>query len=497
MKNWKYIEGAEGIKIGNEKAISSTFHINDYGVEVGKWSWDWQGKAPDEKKQNEIAHKIKSYVQQINKNVPAGDSDERDEVFSKLDKFVRSQGLNKKIGNIKDDAKAKELYKKMMDAKEIAEEWGRASNYQKKDNLEGGRKAAEDAYRKAKKEYEDYAMNSKTGNKNLDWDVGNIDWDVGIFNGQWYITRNGQKLKGPFRSMKEAERYLDGHKWELQDKYGNKKTGNETLHEYATSKPRVINEEKTGAEEFFKKLSDDVNEREKNDDKEIKLVGNETYQHKLYPNKYVIIEGNNYKIVTDGKVEKSGVLTDAVLYGINQTYKRVGNSKVGNVQYHKVGKITIKLEANDDDWTVYDTNGHELKSGKGGLGRAKTWAEHFARFTNKRTGNSASNDKFAYVMREFDEGKLKTPDGKVVTDPAQAKAIAYSESKKTENGLARARKAMNADSVIKYKGFTIKYRPFSGKYYISSGPNDTYVGKYAYKEYSSEQDAKDAIDGLK
>ena len=61
---------------------------------------------------------------------------------------------------------------------------------------------------------------------------------------------------------------------------------------------------------------------------------------------------------------------------------------------------------------------------------------------SKLVGNSASDDKFAYVMREFDEGKLKTPDGKVVTDPAQAKAIAYSESKKTENGLARARNAI-------------------------------------------------------
>lgn len=56
--------------------------------------------------------------------------------------------------------------------------------------------------------------------------------------------------------------------------------------------------------------------------------------------------------------------------------------------------------------------------------------------------NSSSDDKFAYVMREFDEGKLKTPDGKVVTDPAQAKAIAYSESKKAENGLTRARNAI-------------------------------------------------------
>ena len=51
-------------------------------------------------------------------------------------------------------------------------------------------------------------------------------------------------------------------------------------------------------------------------------------------------------------------------------------------------------------------------------------------------------------MREFDEGKLKTPDGKVVTDPAQAKAIAYSESKKTENGLARARNAMACNKEI-------------------------------------------------
>ena len=66
----------------------------------------------------------------------------------------------------------------------------------------------------------------------------------------------------------------------------------------------------------------------------------------------------------------------------------------------------------------------------------------YKRVSNSKTGNEASDDKFAYVMREFDEGKLKTPDGKVVTDPAQAKAIAYSESKKTENGLARARKAI-------------------------------------------------------
>ena len=68
--------------------------------------------------------------------------------------------------------------------------------------------------------------------------------------------------------------------------------------------------------------------------------------------------------------------------------------------------------------------------------------KRFEREYGVKAKNDKSDDKFAYVMREFDAGKLKTPDGKVVTDPAQAKAIAYSESKKTENGLARARKAI-------------------------------------------------------
>lgn len=59
---------------------------------------------------------------------------------------------------------------------------------------------------------------------NPDWNVGNFDWNVSNFNGQWYITKNGQKFKGPFPSMEEAARYLDGHKWELEYKLGKSKT---------------------------------------------------------------------------------------------------------------------------------------------------------------------------------------------------------------------------------------------------------------------------------
>lgn len=236
-------------------------------------------------------------------------------------------------------------------------------------------------------------------------------------------------------------------------------------------------------------------------------VGNETYQHKLYPDKYVIIEGKNYKIVTDGKVEKSGELTDAVLYGINQTYKRVGNFKTGKsalkpgdrVQSYGVQGTVRKVEGENSDniygepiieveWdngTVKKVGEHYLRKIGNKVGNSKwelpdgstatveddgtikikkprdssiyttkLWdkeraEKQLAQKGAKKVGNSASDDKFAYVMREFDEGKLKTPDGKVVTDPEQAKAIAYSESKKTENGLARARNAMAKNKKVK------------------------------------------------
>lgn len=62
---------------------------------------------------------------------------------------------------------------------------------------------------------------------------------------------------------------------------------------------------------------------------------------------------------------------------------------------------------------------------------------------NKKTGNETkAEEKFGKVMGEYEEGALKTPQGKTVTDPAQAKAIAYSEADKVDN-LKRARNAMN------------------------------------------------------
>ena len=74
---------------------------------------------------------------------------------------------------------------------------------------------------------------------------------------------------------------------------------------------------------------------------------------------------------------------------------------------------------------------------------------------NKKVCNETKGErKFGKVMGEFEEGSLKTPQGKTVTDPAQAKAIAYSEADKVDN-LKRARNAMNKkvknSSVREYK----------------------------------------------
>lgn len=119
--------------------------------------------------------------------------------------------------------------------------------------------------------------------------------------------------------------------------------------------------------------------------------------------------------------------------------------KVGN----KVGNAKSIWELPDGRMaTVKEDGTVEIKKkGDSSLYVYKVWDKERAerqleRKGAKKVGNSASDDKFAYVMREFDEGKLKSSSGETVTDPEQAKAIAYSESKKAENGLVRARKAM-------------------------------------------------------
>jgi len=121
---------------------------------------------------------------------------------------------------------------------------------------------------------------------------------------------------------------------------------------------------------------------------------------------------------------------------LEKKLKNIGN-KVGNSTYD----ITERDYENEYKTLVRERN--NVQEGSPEYKKIQKRLEEIRKKLGRSPfGNSASDDKFAYVMREFEEGKLKSSSGDIVTNPEQAKAIAYSESKKAENGLSRARMAM-------------------------------------------------------
>lgn len=305
----------------------------------------------------------------------------------------------------------------------------------------------------------------------------------------------------------ESEMRKDVSEWVLhngnpEDFVNNKgmETGNETMREWATSKPKSVG---NSDREFFKELTDDAKKEEKKDDEEIEKVGNQSPQERLNQDLSIIKEECRKKGTS---LSFSELAKELEKYGWNFNELRklklpvsVGNSKVGNAAYDmtdrdyeneykslvqkrnnvqrgtkeyeeiqkRLDEIRKKLGRSPFGNKIFNAKcGNSIVSEYNAeiqrltrkaeqlrrMGQGKSAMEvekqieklgkELYEYDHKPTKNSASDDKFAYVMREFDEGKLKTPDGKVVTDPAQAKAIAYSESKKAENGLTRARNAI-------------------------------------------------------
>ena len=115
---------------------------------------------------------------------------------------------------------------------------------------------------------------------------------------------------------------------------------------------------------------------------------------------------------------------------------------------------------------------------------------------NSKTGNeeTKAERKFGKVMGEFEEGALKTPQGKTVTDPAQAKAIAYSEADKVDN-LKRARNAMNKKTgnadVTLWKGNDSAYIKEDGTVqYLESNAFETDRDKFESQEVAIRELAK-------
>lgn len=148
-------------------------------------------------------------------------------------------------------------------------------------------------------------------------------------------------------------------------------------------------------------------------------------QAKAKPNLLKML-GIVYGAVTDGKFFD---FVDFVFNPLEQSSER---EKAENIRsYMEVAKGLIEMGCKQEDvlsWLKRFKDFHldnvEFDTDTGDL----------IDYENGEFGESENaspkDEKFAYVMREFKEGKLKTPDGKVVTDPAQAKAIAYSESEK-------------------------------------------------------------------
>lgn len=549
MKNWKYIEGA---KVGNESIASHPESL--VAQEIYKIYLD-AGK--DENKALETLYtKYKSIPKEALKK-------HLKDAIKAYASIVR----NSKAGNIAADITTD------------GNTWFVTTSDGKKKEFPSEREA------------EAYVKKIKTGNGVFS--IFKSDKPIKMKSPQGAIVtinpdgtaahqdkEGSQMAVHPHNSFKEAVEYYKSQ--------GYVKVSNESLGEYMAKKPRVINEEKTGAEEFFKKLSDDVKEREDKDEKKIDEVGNASTgdfvalinralkiakenpekasrmnqivsflksAHNLPTNKWQyhidrigkeldevgnkvgnanleasVEKGKlglwNWYVHKDGTIVSGGTSsteTNAKEMARKALEKEKAANKVGNARYTTredvishldtdLYDICKKIPSGTTPWAYllelqkkgWDMNtiskyskeigkivekykAQNAKTGNSKFGNAAAtffiiapngekvkaidydqWhykcvdtGELVEKRFSKRIGNSASDDKFAYVMREFDEGKLKTPDGKVVTDPAQAKAIAYSESKKTENGLARARNAMaknwnsdrNINPVGAYKEF--------------------------------------------
>ena len=448
MKNWKYIEGA---KTGNANTGDFTNLINR-ALRVAR------EKPEKANRMNEIIKFLKSAF-----HLP---SERWQYHIDRLDKEI-SSAEKQKTGNADLKSYSEVLEKAKRELEKVKEKEKMADSIKSKEEWASARREIEDKI----KYYQ-----SRIGNENK---TGN--------------TAHSDKV--------EVIKRLLHANWSVQEIYELLKKEGYEVDKNFIERMKTGNEDKTGAEEFFKQLSDDVKEREDKDDADIEKVGNANLETSVEKGKlglwnwYVhkdgtIVSGGtssteaNAKEMARKALEKEKVGNfktgksalkpgDRVQsYGVQGTVRKVegensdniygepiievewDNGTVKKVGEHYLRKIgnkvgNSKLELPDGSTaTVEDDGTIKIKKPRdSSIYITKLWdkeraEKQLSQKGAKKVGNSAPDDKFAYVMREFDEGKLKTPDGKVVTDPAQAKAIAYSESKKTENGLARARNAM-------------------------------------------------------
>lgn len=148
---------------------------------------------------------------------------------------------------------------------------------------------------------------------------------------------------------------------------------------------------------------------------------------------------------------KSAMEIEKQIEKLGKELSELGNKKVGNA-FDAGIHLTIRYNGKEEEVKVLKDmpTSVVVKGQNGAVVEIKKVDLDVLKVHNETKGER----KFGKVMGEFEEGALKTPQGKTVTDPAQAKAIAYSEADKVDN-LKRARNAMNKkvknSSVREYK----------------------------------------------
>lgn len=168
-------------------------------------------------------------------------------------------------------------------------------------------------------------------------------------------------------------------------------------------------------------------------------------------------------------------------------YKKVGNESIGdeyNAEIYRLEKKKMDLERMGQ--------GQKAREIEKQIQQLQKELREYD-IGNKKTGNeTAEEKKFGKVMREFDRGELKSSSGETVTNPEQAKAIAYSESEKVDN-LKRARNAMTKNAMgISDLEAQIK----KNEDYIKSLQGKT-VDSEGWSAKASIQEAQDEIDRMK
>lgn len=158
-------------------------------------------------------------------------------------------------------------------------------------------------------------------------------------------------------------------------------------------------------------------------------------------NKAIVLKDGNIWVVLYANETKSQEFESEA--EAREFAKKVGNAETVSEYNAEIQRLTKKAEQL-----------RRMGQGRSAMEIEKQ-IEKLGKEMREAVGNETKGErKFGKVMGEFEEGALKTPQGKTVTDPAQAKAIAYSEADKVDN-LKRARNAMNKkvknSSVREYK----------------------------------------------